>query len=234
MDVTDRFAKLWERWDGDVGERSQIPAYLARATDEDLVELLAAASAKDRKYERDVIATEVLNRLHRRQNDLPAAAAEVLRSAHAAYEAATKGQRAIHTAEGILKAHGDEELGADVSASAYASLDTTRLAFEAAQQNSADVEAAISRSRIAQELAQDAAKTAERTGEATREAAGSLAASGHKHEAKQAQKAADEITDAANATVEALAREREAEGDDGQRGLTPISTRREFQSTRDA
>lgn len=211
MTVTDRFGRLWERWDGSVEDRSAIPGVLADARDEDLVELLAAGSAQDRKYERDVIATEVLNRLSRRRESLPVAAAEVLRSAEAAYDAAAEGQKAIHTAEGILKAQGDEQLGADVSASAYASLDTTRLAFEAAQQNSSDVKAAVSRSRIAGYHTQDSVDIAAKTSDATSAASEALHESGHGAEAGAAQDAANRIHSAARVARTAVRREQAAE-----------------------
>lgn len=213
MEITDRFAKHWQKWDGSVRDRADIPAFLRAAKDEDLIELLAGSSASaDRKYARDVIATEILNRLHKRHNDLPSAAGEVLHAAEQAYEAAADGQRAIHTAESILKASGDSALGAKVSAAAYASLDTTRLAFEAAQQNSADVQATVAQSRVANRLAEDAAMTAKEGSDATRAAAASLKDSGHDKEAKAAHKAATEIEDAAQATVDAVDGELRSEG----------------------
>lgn len=210
MHVSDRFGELWRKWDASVRERADIPAFLARATDEDLVELLAGASAADRKYERDIVATEIVNRLGRRHRDLPAAADQVLRSAEIAYEAAAEGQRAIHTAEGILKATGETELGAEVSASAYASLDTTRVAFEAAQKNSADVQATVSQSRIAKMLAEDAGRSAEKTADATEAAMDHLESIGHHKEASAARQAASEMLDAADDTIEATRVETDA------------------------
>ena len=213
MHITDRFAELWSRWDERVRTRADVPSFLAQATDEDLIELLAGATGRDRKYERDVVATEIMNRLGRRHNDLPAAAAQVLSSAEAAYDAAARGQKAIHTAESILKASGETDLGIDVSASAYASLDTTKLAFEAAQQNSADVKAVVSQSRVAHRLAEDAARTADLGTDATREAARTLEDAGHLDAAQAAHDAANDIADAAQATVDAVAEEREEAGD---------------------
>lgn len=203
MHVSDRFGELWRKWDASVQERADIPGFLERATDEDLVELLAGASAVDRKYERDIVATEIVNRLGRRHRDLPAAADQVLRSAEIAYEAAAEGQRAIHTAEGILKATGEAELGEEVSASAYASLDTTRVAFEAAQKNSADVQATVSQSRLAKLLAEDAGRTAERTSDATEAAMGHLESTGHHKEAGAARRAASDMLHATGGTIAA-------------------------------
>lgn len=215
MNVTDRFAELWIRWDERVRTRADVPKFLAEAKDEDLIELLAGATARDRKYERDVVATEILNRLGRRHSDLPAAAERVLSSADAAYDAAARGQKAIHTAESILKAVGDVDLGHEVSASAYASLDTTKLAFEAAQQNSADVKAVVSQSRVAHQLAEDAARVADRGAEATREAARTLEDAGHLDAAQAAHDAANDIADAAQATADAATQERQEVGDPG-------------------
>ena len=217
MHITDRFAKLWVNWDATVQSRADIPDVLRSAKDEDLIELLAGASAQDRKYERDVVATEILNRLHRRHSDLPAAAAEVLRSAEAAYEAAAQGQQAIHTAEGILKAEGKAALGAEVSASAYTSLDTTKLAFEAAKQNISDVQASVSRSRIANRLAEDAVNVAEKTSDATRKASRPLEDAGHPVQAKAACDAADDMTEKAQATLAATRGDGDAEDDEDSR-----------------
>lgn len=206
--VTDRFAKSWDQWDKSVRTRADIPRFLKEASDEDLVELLAGASKTDRKYERDIVATEILNRLGRRHRDLPAAAAEVLESAEAAYQAAAEGQRAIHMAEGILKATGQETLGAEVSASAFASLDTTKLAFEAAQQNSADVQAAVAQSRIAREFAEASVATAEAAQKATDDAAEHLEAAGHAEAAAEARLAADRMRETAEENVAATKAER--------------------------
>lgn len=213
MEITERFARMWTEWDEKAGDRKDVPHYLRGAKDEDLVELLASSSQKDRKYERDVIATEILNRLHRRHRDLPSAADAVLESAEAAYHAASAGQQAIHTAEGILKAQGDEELGTEVSASAYESLDTTKAAFEAAQRNSKDVQRTVSQSRLTHDLAKEATRTAKRASDATRDAADALAGSGHSGAAHRAQKAADKIVEKADAATQATRKEREAEGD---------------------
>lgn len=216
MEISDRFGRLWERWDSRVRDRSDIPLYLTEAKDEDLIELLAASAPQERKYERDIIATEILNRMRRRTTSLPSAASEVLRSAEAAYEAAAEGQKAIHTAEGILKATGEEALGAEVSATAYASLDTTKLAFEAAQQNSADVRATIAQSRVAHHLADDASHVAREASDATRAAAEPLAEAGRHKEADAAREAADKIHRATERTVAAVETERQAEGGAGE------------------
>ena len=210
MEFSNRFADLWKRWDGSVRDRSEIPDYLAQATDEDLIELLAGAPVGERKYECDVVATEILNRLHRRNRALPDVADEVLRSAEAAYHAAAEGQRAIHTAESILKASGDEELGQSVSASAYASLDTTRLAFEAAQRNSSDVQAAVAQSRVARQLADDAETKARTAVDATQEARTALEQAGHPDAAAEARAAAERIADATQRTAGAVAEENDA------------------------
>lgn len=211
MEITDRFARLWERWDRGVRDRSDVPGFLASAKDEDLIELLAATSPQERKYERDVVATEILNRLRKRTNDLPTAAEQVLLSAEAAYQAAVEGQKAIHTAEGLLKATGEEQLGAEVSATAYASLDTTKLALEAAQQNSADVRATIAQSRVAHQFAQDATESAREVSDAARAAAEPLAHAGRHEAAEAAIEAAERIERAAELTVAAVEDERRVE-----------------------
>lgn len=156
-----RFGKLWEEWDDRI-ESGEAPAVILRdAKDEDLVELLGGESLQDRKYVRDVIATELLNRLRARSTHPPAAASVATRSAQDAHEEAQKGQEAIHRAEGILKHSGQWDLGASISASAYRSLDATQAAFEAAENSATAIQESLARSRVAAELADEAAQAAE-------------------------------------------------------------------------
>ena len=203
MDVTDRFARQWERWDEAVRSREDAGPYLAAAKDEELVELLAGESDRDRKYERDIVATEIANRLARRNRGLPQGAEDVLRSAEAAYKAAAEGQKAIHTAEAILKASGEQELGVTVSSSAYASLDTTKLALEAAQDHASEVQAAVAQSRFAERLVQDAADVAREAAQKAGEGAARIEALGHGTQAAKAREAAEALHDAARQVDEA-------------------------------
>ena len=204
MTFTDRFADKWLGWDARVHDREAAAAFLKAAADEDLLELLAGNSDKDRKYERDIIATEIQNRLAKRATDHPDGANEVFRAAYLAYEAAARGQRAMHTAESILKANGDPELGAAVSQAAMLSLDATRLAMKAAQQHAIELQAARAQSRIAERLAEDAEQIARDARAKAERAAARVAALGHVAEAQAARDAAAQIHDAAAVAAKKL------------------------------
>ena len=212
MEITDRFAQRWEAWDARVQGGEDAVLILRSAKDEDLLELLAGCSEKDRKYERDVVTTEIQNRLARRAKDHPEGAEHVFHAAYAAYEAAAKGQKAIHTAEGILKASGDTELGVSVSASATVSLDATKLAMEAAQAHVAELQSALAQSRIAERLVEDAAQAALEVAARTEKGAGRVAELGHEAEARAAREAAQRIREAA---AEAAQKLRAAKADAG-------------------
>ena len=139
MELKDRFGAHWAAWDAHEAAGEDMRAYLSDASDETLLELLGGESARDRRYARDIVATELLNRLHRRRSRLPVGAEAVVSSATAARRAAQAGQASIHTAEELLRASGEEELGNAVSDSAYASLDASSHALEVAEAHAAEV-----------------------------------------------------------------------------------------------
>lgn len=162
MENQGRFGKLWDAWDARIRRGDQPTAILREAKDEDLVELLGAESMGDREYARDIIATELLNRLRSRSTRQSAAANAATSSAETAHEAAQEGQEAIHRAEGILKHSGEWDLGAKVSASAYRSLDATEAAFTAAKDSAHHLEHSLSQSRTGNDLAGEAARVADK------------------------------------------------------------------------
>lgn len=209
MDITDRFGDRWDEWDANVHDRAQARKFLRAAKDEDLLELLAGDSSKDRKYERDIVTIEIENRLSARNRTHPQGADEVLEAARLAYEAAARGQLAIHTAEAILKASGDTDLGTSVSTAAFLSLDSTKLALEAAQTHAAELQKALAQSRVAERLVEDAAEAALLVVEKAAAGARRVAELGHLAEAQAASEAARVIRDAA---TEAARKLREAKG----------------------
>lgn len=212
MEITDRFAQRWLEWDEHVRDREEAGAYLRAAKDEDLLELLAGDSPKDRKYERDIVTTELQNRLTGRHVGHPQSADEVLLAAQVAYEAAANGQKAIHTAEAILKASGDIALGTSVSAAAFVSLDTTKVALEAARAHAAELQAALTQSRIAERLLEDAAHAARDVLDKAAAGAKRVAELGHVAEAEAAHKAAELIRVAAVVAAQKLREGRERSG----------------------
>lgn len=197
MDDGPRFGRLWSRWDARLAKGESPQDILRDAKDEDLVEILAGESKADRKYARDVIATELLNRLRARSRRQPAAAAAAEESARSAHKAAQEGQEAIHRAEGILKHSGEWDLGASVSASAYRSLDATEAAFSAAKDSAASLQQSLRQSRVGNELAEEAARTATEARDITENIEKRMQELGRGEEGRAAGKASRAIAEAA-------------------------------------
>lgn len=204
MEITDRFATRWVDWDAQVHDRKDALRFLRDAKDEELLELLAGGSSTERKYERDVVMTELQNRLTGRNLDHPQGATEVMVAAEMAYEAAAQGQKAIHTAEAILKASGDVELGSSVSSAAYLSLDTSKVALDAARAHSAEIQAALAQSRIAERLIEDAAEAARDVVDRAAAGAKRVEELGHHEEAEAAREAAKLIQTAVEVAARKL------------------------------
>jgi hypothetical protein len=204
-----RFGSLWKEWDERVAA-GKLPVDLLReAKDEDLIEILAGESRLDRKYARDIIATEMLNRLHARVRTQHPGAKDVENSARSAHEAAQGGQEAIHHAEGILKATGQVELGAAVSASADASLKATSAAFESAKIQAEALHETLVQSRHGADLAADAAQKAEEGREITRKLEETMTSLGRGEEGRAASDASQKIQRAAD-NASAVADEHDA------------------------
>lgn len=211
---SDRFADLWVAWDTRHDEGDNVQPFLAAAKDEELIELLAGESVRNRKYERDVIATEILNRLHRRNTSVPASADAVLRAAEAAELSAEAGQAAIHTCEALLHAAGEHDLGQAVSESAYHSLDAAKLALDAAHRHAVEVQVNLAQSRLGDEAegASDdrrglagraAARAAQRGNEITADLERHMSTLGAGPAGKAAAAAGEAMSKAADAAVEA-------------------------------
>lgn len=210
-----RFGKLWTDWDARV-DRGETPAEILRdAKDEDLVEVLGGESGRDRKYARDIIATELLNRLHFRSRKHPATARAAQDSAKVAHDAAVDGQEAIHRAEGLLKDSGQEELGASVSASAYASLDASKAAFDAAREHSDSLHQTLAQSRAGGDLADDAVDAAREARDITRDLGDQMKSIGKSREGEAADAAGRKILRTADkAAKDADASHEEMQGRD--------------------
>lgn len=204
MDDDARFGRLWADWDGRI-DAGESPADILRdALDEDLVEVLGGESEQNRKYARDIIATELLNRLHARSSKHPAAAKVAQESARVAHEVAQDGQRAIHRAETLLKDSGQHELGDAVSASAYKSLDASEAAFGAAKDHAEALHETLAQSRVGAELAQDAADAAEEGRKITHKLGEQMESMGNAKEGRAAKAASRAIqTSAKRAALDA-------------------------------
>lgn len=202
MDDEARFGKLWREWDArvDLGESPAI--ILKDAKDEDLVEILGGESAKDRKYARDIIATELLNRLHSRNKKHPSAAKAAEASAKRAHEAAKQGQAAIHQAEKLLKASGQVEFGDSVSNSAYKTLDASKAAFDDVEEHANSLEQTLAQSRSGGELAREAAEAAQAGSDLTQTLEQQMKSIGKGKEGKAAAKAGRKIQATADKAAE--------------------------------
>lgn len=198
--MNSRFGKTWAEWDKRV-DNGEAPASILRdAKDEDLVEVLGGESPSDRRYVRDIIATELLNRLRSRSKH-PAAAESAANSALRARDAAEEGQEAIHRAERLLKASGQVELGSAVSASAYASLDASQEAFKAARDHAESLQQTLAQSRAGGQLAEDAARAAETGTDITRDLGAKMESIGRAKEGRAATAAARAIRTTADQAV---------------------------------
>lgn len=204
-DAEARFGKLWVEWDRRVAGGELPRAILENAKDEEIIELLAGESRLDRKYARDIVATEILNRMHRRSLTQHPGAREVEESARAAHKVAQDSQVAIHYAEGILKASGEFELGAAVSASADASLLAARAAFDSAKIQAEALHETLAQSRMGAELAAEAAAVADAGLKITRELERKMAAMGAGEAGRAASEASREIKEAADRAAEGSA-----------------------------
>ena len=191
-----RFEKLWSRWDERVAAGTPPVELLREAKDEELIEILAGESRLDRKYARDIIATEMLNRLHARSASQHPGAKIVEDSAREAHRAAKDGQEAIHHAEGILKANGEVSLGSAVSRSADASLIATRAAFDSAKVQAAALHQTLAQSRLGEELAAEAVAVADEGRDVTRELESTMHALGRGDEGRAASEASRRIQEA--------------------------------------
>lgn len=235
METSNRFAKLWEAWDTRIGAGESRQAFLVAAKDEELIELLAGESARDRRIERDVIATEILNRMRRRNTSFPTGAEATVAAAQGAQLAAEAGQAAIHASEALLHAAGEHQLGQSVSESAYESLDLTKVALEAAQVHASDVQANLAQSRVgaeavaqrqaaAEEAADAAARAAHRGSDLTDDLEAHMAKIGGAEAGRASADAGRAIAKAADAGADAAhaedgAEEKKGEGEGpGRRG----------------
>lgn len=205
VDDQPRFGKLWAAWDARIAAGQPPQDILKNAQDEDLVEILAGESTRDRRYARDIIATEILNRMRARSTTQHPGARGVEASAKAAYEVARDSQEAIHRAEGILKASdvpGDFALGAAVSASADASLRATLAAFDSAKLQAEALRETLAQSRVGTELADEAAHAADAGREITRTLERTMTSMGRGAEGRAASDAARNIQKATDHAAE--------------------------------
>ena len=91
-----RFEGRWEKWDQAVRSGEKPASFLPKLTDESVIELLAAGDVHARRYELNLLAVEMLNRLARFRRLLGEA---VDASAHAINEAREHAETAAQAAD---------------------------------------------------------------------------------------------------------------------------------------
>lgn len=100
-----RFEGRWRMWD-DIIRRGERPAdFLPRLSDESVVELLASGDPAERRFELNLLATELLNRLSRARRLLHEADALADKYLGAAMEQADVAAQIVHEATDAMKAH---------------------------------------------------------------------------------------------------------------------------------
>lgn len=106
-----RFERAWAEWDDKLEDGKEPPELLAELPSEKILQLLAGAG-KERRYERDLLATEAMNRLGRARRGLDEAADEV---AELVKDVEAKGEKVrenVHdTEEVVARLQGSEKLG---------------------------------------------------------------------------------------------------------------------------
>lgn len=111
--TTNRFERSWEEWDERIGDGAQPREMLADLSSEKIMQLLAGAGS-ERRYERDILATEVMNRLVRARHNVDDSMENV---ADLLGDVQSQGQRTredVHkTEEVVARLQGSEALGTD-------------------------------------------------------------------------------------------------------------------------
>ncbi|HWH08144.1 MAG TPA: hypothetical protein VNX21_03025 [Candidatus Thermoplasmatota archaeon] len=100
-----RFEGRWQRWDEAVRAGERPVDFLPLLTDESIVELLASGDVHARRYELNLLAVEMLNRLARFRRYLGEAVEESAHAINAACEQADHAVRAAQAADAAIQQH---------------------------------------------------------------------------------------------------------------------------------
>lgn len=108
-----RFARAWNEWDEGVEEGKQPTDMLAELPSEKIMQLLAGAG-RERRYERDILATEAMNRLAKARRRVEGSTKEVADLVRSLEDQGEKTRHDVHaTEEVVARLQGSESLGVD-------------------------------------------------------------------------------------------------------------------------
>lgn len=106
-----RFARAWNEWDDRIEEGKKPGEMLSDFSSEKIMRLLAGAG-KERRYERDILATEAMNRLIKARHRIEGSTREVSDLVQDVQEQAQKTRESVHdTEEVVARLQGNEALG---------------------------------------------------------------------------------------------------------------------------
>lgn len=97
-----RFARAWSEWDAGLEEGKQPQEMISELPSEKIMQLLAGAG-NERRYERDILATEAMNRLVKARQRIENSTSEVAELIHDVEEQADKTRRDVHATEAVVK-----------------------------------------------------------------------------------------------------------------------------------
>lgn len=103
--AVNRYHVRWRRWDAAVASGERPADFIPRLNDEALVQLLACGDPASRRYELDVLCTEILNRLRRMREALGDVAQAAEHSIGAALDEAEAASGAIDETVASIEAH---------------------------------------------------------------------------------------------------------------------------------
>lgn len=108
-----RFARVWNEWDRAVEGGKQPKEMLADFSSEKIMQLLAGAG-NERRYERDILATEAMNRLVKARRRIEESTNEVAGLIREVEAQGEKTRKDVHaTEEVVARLQGSKNLGVD-------------------------------------------------------------------------------------------------------------------------
>lgn len=106
-----RFERAWDQWDDALEKGKEPKQLLSDLPSESIMQLLAGAG-QERRYERDLLATEAMNRLVKARRRIDDSTKEVADLIHDVKEQGDKTRQDVHkTEEVVARLQGAETLG---------------------------------------------------------------------------------------------------------------------------
>lgn len=106
-----RFERVWNEWDAAVEKGKEPRELLSEFSSEKIMQLLAGAG-NERRYERDILATEAMNRLVKARRRIEESTQEVADLVHEVQEQGQKTREDVHATEDVVgRLQGSERVG---------------------------------------------------------------------------------------------------------------------------